>query len=232
MKTQNKQILLSVVMPALNEEKAIAKVIAEIPVSRLKEHGFKTEIIVVDGKSTDRTAEIAKSKGAKVVTSERGYGAQYMNGFRSAKGEIIATGDSDATYPFEDLPQILEIFQKQKLDFLTTNRFAYMDKGAMGSRNKFGNWVLTSATNILFGIKIKDSQSGMWIFKKEILNKLKLKSKGMAFSQELKIEAAKRGFRCKEVPIRYKKRIGKVKLRSFRDGILNLIFLFAKRIAK
>ena len=99
----------------------------------------------------------------------------------------------------------------------------------MNFTNQVGNWVLTVTAAVLFFKPIEDSQSGMWIFKRMILPKLKLTSDGMPFSQEIKLEALIRGFMFGETHIPYGARIGEVKLQKWRDGWLNLSFLVAKR---
>src|ERR1700689_5229329 len=100
---------LSIVIPALNEERGIGDVIKEIPIKKLKKLGYETEVLVIDNGSHDQTPHIARSHGARVIIQPiRGYGNAYKAGFANASGDIIATGDADMTYPFEDLPEILE----------------------------------------------------------------------------------------------------------------------------
>ena len=94
----------------------------------------------------------------------------------------------------------------------------------------FGNWVLTTITKLLFNSPFKDSQSGMWIFKKYVWDSIHVLSSGMPFSQELKMEAHIKGFRCAEVPIEYRARVGEVKLNSINDAIGNVLHLFKKRV--
>ncbi|MGH2670079.1 MAG: glycosyltransferase family 2 protein, partial [bacterium] len=103
--------------------------------------------------------------------------------------------------------------------------------GAMSAKHRFGNWVLSTACRVLFRARFRDSQSGMWVLRREILAELCLTSDGMAFSEELKIEAfrAHRGH-VAEVGIPYRARVGDVKLQSWRDGLRNLAFLFKKRL--
>ena len=222
-----KQKMISIVMPALNEELSIGKTIDEIPVIELQKRNYNVEILVIDGYSRDKTVEIAKSKGAKVILSKRGYGRQYKIGFKQAKGDIIVTGDSDLTYPFRDVPKFIECLETNNLDFITTNRFAKLKKGSMTISHRFGNMILTIVTNILFGVNIRDSQSGMWIFKREILNKLRLRSNGMPLSQEIKIDAFRK-VKSKELPIVYRDRVGEVKLNTIKDGFRNMSHLFLK----
>jgi dolichol-phosphate hexosyltransferase len=220
---------ITVLMPALNEEKSIRETIARIPVDELKSQGFELEVLLVDGGSSDKTVEIAESLGIRVIKCLRGYGRQYKKGFENAQGEIIVTADSDCSYPMEDIPNLLDILIKENLDFISTNRFAFMEEDSMKPINRIGNKILTLIANFLFNLKLNDSQSGMWIIRRNILKGMKLTSNGMPFSQEIKIEAFKK-FKSKEVDSSYKKRIGKVKLRKFIDGLDNIFNLFKRRI--
>ena len=218
---------MSVIIPTMNEEKSIGLVIDEIKDSIGSSMPF--EILVVDTDSKDRTRQIASEKGAVVVDEpRRGYGRAYKTGFEKASGEIIATLDADMTYPASDLPSLIETLETRGLDFVTTNRFARMDKGAMSAKHRFGNWVLSATTRLLFRVKLRDSQSGMWVFRRELLNRLELKSDAMSLSEEIKIEAFKKG-KALEVPISYRVRVGDVKLSSWKDGTGNLRYLFTKR---
>jgi len=221
--------LISIVIPALNEEEGIKRTIKSIPADDLKKMGYDLEIIVVDGCSRDRTREVAESLGAKVIVEPRkGYGRAYKTGFEHAKGDIIITGDADGTYPFEIIPKLVKILEDQNLDFINTNRFEGLEKGAMNPMHILGNKILTLAVRLLFGVKIEDSQSGMWVFRRKLLEKLDLRGDGMEFSEEIKIEAFTKG-KAIEVGIPYRRRIGEKKLKSFRDGFRNLIYLFKKR---
>lgn len=225
---------VSIVIPALNEEAGIGKTIQAIPSRELERMGYKVQIVVVDNGSEDKTGEIAKRAGARVVFEpRRGYGRAYKTGFASAAGDIIATADADLTYPVEEIPRLVQLLEKENLDFITTNRFAEMDKDAMSRRNRLGNSVLNLAMRLLFRIDIADSQSGMWVFRKSILDKVILRSDGMPLSEELKLEACyfAKG-RWKELPIKYRARVGKIKLRAWRDGLRNLAYLMRKRIVR
>jgi len=219
--------MLSVVIPTMNEEKSIGLVIEEV--RKAMGSSRPLEILVVDTDSKDGTREVASGLGATVVDEpRRGYGRAYKTGFEKASGEFIATLDADMTYPASEIPSILEKLEKDDLDFITTNRFANMAKGAMSAKHRLGNWVLSATTRILFRVKLKDSQSGMWVFKRSCLKSLNVESDKMSFSEELKIEAFKK-LRATEVPITYRARVGEVKLQSWHDGLGNLKYLFKKR---
>lgn len=222
---------VTILMPALNEEESIEKTLESIPEGKLKSMGYETEILIVDGCSTDRTRELAKALGAKVIISQRGYGRQYKEGFKIAGGEIIVTADSDYSYPMEQIPELIDILIKENLEFISTNRFAFMEKDSMAALNKIGNRLLTFLTNILFRYDLKDSQSGMWVFRKNILDRFKLNGNGMSLSQEIKIRAFQ-NCRSGEVDSDYRKRVGKVKLRKFIDGVDNMANLIKIRLGK
>jgi glycosyltransferase involved in cell wall biosynthesis len=216
---------ITVVIPALNEEQAIGSVIKEIPINELKKMGYVVEIMVIDNGSKDKTRYIANSHRAKVIVQPiKGYGNAYKAGFANATGDIIATGDADLSYPFCDLPKIIKKMEDENLDFITTDRLTNLQPGAMSRSHYFGNIGFNLITKILFRLPFKDSWSGMWIFKRSIWSKLNVKSSGMPFSQELKIEANKNGFKCAEVPIAYRARVGEVKLNTFKDGLSSVFF--------
>ncbi|MEW5747385.1 MAG: glycosyltransferase family 2 protein [Candidatus Thermoplasmatota archaeon] len=218
---------VSVVIPTMNEERSIGLVIDEVKAALDGARPF--EVIVVDTDSRDRTREIAAAKGALVVPEpRRGYGRAYKTGFERASGEIIATLDADMTYPASDIPKLADRLEAGPLDFITTDRFADMAPGAMSAKHRLGNKVLSVAARLLFRVKVRDSQSGMWVFRRAILDGLVLESDGMSMSEEIKIEAFKKA-RAAEVPITYRVRVGEVKLQSWKDGLGNLRFLFRKR---
>ena len=221
---------LSVVIPALNESDAIQQVIREVPREGLQKIGYEVQILVVDNASTDGTGELAREAGAEVLLeSLQGYGNAYKAGLKEADGDIILCCDADLTYPLYDVPSLIAWMDAENLQFVTTNRLAISDPGAMAFRNRVGNLLLTGVMGLLFGFSLKDSQSGMWIIRKELLDQLTLESGGMALSQEIKIKAIRASKAWRQVPIQYRKRVGEVKLNAVRDGLGNLINLFKLR---
>jgi hypothetical protein len=222
-------IVVSVIIPTMNEEEAIGKVMDEVNAA-LK--GMEFEVLVVDTDSKDRTREIAASKGARVIPEpRRGYGRAYKTGFTQAKGKYIATLDADCTYPAGDIPKFVKILETEDVDFISGDRLSKLEKGVMNGKHRMGNWGLKVAMNVLFSMKSADSQTGMWVFKRAILPKLNLVSDKMALSEEIKIEAFRK-VKYREIPIRYTPRVGEVKLNTWRDGKDNLMFLFSKRMGK
>lgn len=218
---------ITVVIPCLNEEQGIEKVLTRMP-------EFVDEVIVVDNGSTDRTSEVAIRLGAKVVREDvRGYGRAYKRGFAIASGDIIVTLDGDHSYPPDAISYLLEAFLHLEVDFLNASRFPVRDRHAMSFKHKIGNLILSFAMSLLFFRWVRDSQSGMWVFKRSILQGMIIESDSMAFSEEIKIEALLHPTaRFEEISILYSSRLGEIKLNPWRDGINNLLFLLKKRFAR
>ncbi len=217
---------ITVIIPCLNEEQGIESVLNRMP-------EFVDQVIVVDNGSTDRTSEVAKRFGAQVIREDvRGYGRSYKTGFASATGDIIVTLDGDQSYPPDAISYLLEAFLHLEVDFLNASRFPVRDRHAMSLKHKLGNVILSVAMSLLYGRWVRDSQSGMWVFRRSILADMELVSDAMAFSEEIKIEALKNGrVRFEEISIQYTSRMGEIKLNPWRDGFYNLWFLLKKRFS-
>lgn len=214
---------ISAVIPCYNEEEGIHQVLERMPRE-------VDEVVVVDNRSTDRTAEVARAAGARVVPeTRRGYGAAYQTGLAAVTGDLIVTLDGDGSYPPEEIPRLVDAFVEGGFEFLSCRRFPLADRQAMGFTNRVGNAVLTIAAALLFFRALRDSQSGMWVFRRSDLARMRLTSDGMAFSEEIKLEAIAKGLRFAETHIRYGDRVGTVKLQKWRDGVANLTFLIRKR---
>jgi glycosyltransferase involved in cell wall biosynthesis len=219
-----KGLSITVIIPCLNEEQGIEKVLRAMP-------EFVDEVIVVDNASTDRTSDVAASLGAKVIREEvRGYGRSYKRGFHEATSDVIITLDGDHSYPVDALSYLIEALLHLDVDFLNASRFPVRDRHAMSFKHKMGNLVLSIVMSMLFFHWVRDSQSGMWVFRRRVLKEMKLESDGMAFSEEIKIEALRSSrIRFGEISIMYSSRLGEIKLNPWRDGIQNLAFLLKKR---
>jgi len=216
---------ITIVIPCLNEEEGIHEVLARVP-------EFVDEVIVVDNDSTDGTAAIARSCGARVIEETvRGYGRAYKTGLLHAQGDIVVTLDGDRSYPVDSVSYLLEALLNSNVGFISASRFPIQNPESMALLNLIGNKILSLIMSLLYFRWIRDSQSGMWIFYRDVLGKMNLRSDEMAFSEEIKIEALSNpqiGFR--EITINYSNRAGEEKLRPWRDGWNNLMFLFKKRM--
>jgi len=217
---------ITVIIPCLNEEQGIRRVLESMP-------DFVDEVIVVDNNSTDRTHDVAKSLGARVIREEvRGYGRSYKRGFGFATGDLIITLDGDHSYPVDAISYLVEAFLHLNVDFLNASRFPVRDHNAMSTKHWIGNLILSLAMSVLYFRWVRDSQSGMWVFRRSILADMKLISDGMSFSEEIKIEALKSSkVRFGEISIMYTSRLGEIKLNPWRDGFQNLWFLVKKRFS-
>jgi glycosyltransferase involved in cell wall biosynthesis len=214
---------ISLVMPCLNEEKGLPQIARDLP-------SIIDQVIVVDNNSTDNTAAVARSFGWTVLAeTRRGYGRAYKTGLTAATGDVIVTMDGDGTYPRNFIPVLIDVMDDENIDFVSCDRTGHKDRPSSFLR-VLGNDVLNVFIFLLYGVRIHDSQSGMWVFKRELLARLNLTSDTMAFSEEIKLEAfTLPDVRCKELVIYYKERYGESKLNIWRDGFANLAFLFKKR---
>lgn len=217
---------VSVVIPAMNEEDSIGICIEKVN-QVFSEYNIDGEVVVADN-STDKTPEIARSLGAKVVTPDKkGYGAAYMYGFEHASGDYIVIGDADNTYDFLEIMKFIEPLRKGEADFVMGTRLkGEIKKGAMPPLHQhIGNPGLTWILNKLFKSGISDSHCGMRAITKDALGKLNLNTCGMEFASEMIIEATRKKLRIAEVPITYYPREGESKLSSFSDGWRHLKFM-------
>jgi len=217
----NKSYDLAIVIPTLNEEKGLENTIKSIKKSLEVKYSYI--IVVVDGHSTDRTVEIAKSMGAKVIKQRRrGYGDALQAGFfyvdTKLKSEITVMLDADGTYETKDIAKMAEIIKNEEADFVIGNRFANMDEKAMTKLNKFGNKALSSIARITLGIKISDSQCGLRAFRSDLANIFYTTSLGMPFATEMLSATNNYHIKIKEIPTSYHERIGDTKLTPFEDG--------------
>ncbi len=218
---------VSVVIPSLNEAATIGICIEKVK-TVFREQGLDGEIIVSDN-SVDETPDIARSLGAVVVTpDERGYGYAYLYGFRHTRGKYVVIGDADDTYDFLEVPRLLEPLMGGETDFVIGTRFnGSMEPGAMPWLHRWvGNPLLTWFLNLSFEAGVSDAHCGLRAFRRDVLGKMDLRSRGMEFASEMIIEAARVGLRISEVPVSYYPRRGGVsKLNSFSDGWRHLRFM-------
>ncbi len=215
---------LSAVIPTINEENTIGEIIDE-----LRNSGV-LEIIIVDTNSTDRTRDIAREKGARVIEQPRkGYGRAYKTGLKEVTGDIIICLDGDGTYPTNMVRPFVEILVYDQVDFISGDRMKFRTDKNYTTLHYVGNSILNRVAGLLFKVSMNDSQSGMWVFRSELYRKMGKLSDRMSFSEDIKIEAIRLGSFI-EIPIRYGVRITKPKLKTWQDGFSNLFNLFVKRV--
>jgi len=217
---------VSVVIPTLNEAGTIGICIEKVK-KAFEECNVEGEIVVSDS-STDETASIAKSLGAKVVTPDKwGYGYAYLYGFKHVSGRYLVMGDGDNSYDFLELPKLLKPLLAGEADLVLGSRFkGWIEKGAMPWLHRYiGNPLLTWFLNLFFSAGVSDAHCGLRAISRDALERLELNSSGMEFASEMIIMAAKKDIRMMEVPISYYPRTGNSKLSSFNDGWRHMKFM-------
>lgn len=219
---------VTLVIPSLNEEEGVVATIQ-------RAGNLYDEIIVVDGGSSDRTQLNASEQGARVIPQlVRGYGLAYKTGFLEAKGDMIVTGDADGTYPVEMAPEIIKTMDERGLDFVSCTRFPLDRWGSMETLNIVGNRAISAYGSVVHLHWFRDLLSGMWVFRKPVLDELRLMTNGWNFSAEIKLEAMyKLKHRFAELHIPYQDRVGMThNVRPFRIGGENCLFIFYKRVSQ
>jgi glycosyltransferase involved in cell wall biosynthesis len=223
--TDYEEILVSVVIPCLNEEENIERCVTRAR-EVLEEKGIPGEVIVADNASEDRSGELAAAAGARVIYEpRRGYGSAYLAGFAAARGRYIVMADADLTYDFREIPRFVEHLE-QGAELVMGDRMDNVHPGAMPWLHRYvGNPVLTGILNVFFRTGVSDAHCGMRALRRDILPRLDLRTTGMEFASEMVIRASKEKLDIREFPIEYHPRGGESKLSSFRDGWRHLRFL-------
>lgn len=189
---------VSIVIPALNEEDSIGAVLDQIPFDKLPE----TEVIVVDNGSTDRTAQVASSRGVHVVSETRkGYGIATLAGLSKATGDIMITMDADGAHWPGDLPRLLRPVASGSSLAAFGVRIHSFPHG-MKIRRFLGNVILARLFNALYREHLSDVQCGYRAIHRRVLDKLRLSQRGMQFTTELLIELKERGVKISAVQVR------------------------------
>ena len=217
-----------VIIPAFNEEESLPKVIADIP-------KFVDEIIVVNNGSTDKTEEVAKSLGVTVLNEyEKGYGAACLKAIEHIKNkqiDIVVFLDGDYSDHPQEMDLIVEPIINNEVDLVIGSRMlGNREKGAMLPQAVFGNWLSAFLIKLFWNYNFTDLGPFRAI-KYSSLQKLKMQDRNFGWTVEMQIKAAKHKMKCIEVPVSYRKRIGKSKVTGTIKGtvkasvkILYLIF--------
>lgn len=222
--------ILSIVVPAYNEEDGVASVIERTLAiePELRQLGLDgLELIIVDDGSKDRTAEIVKKyidRGVVLIQHKknRNYGGALKTGFHHAKGNLLAFMDADGTYPPEYFPRMMQAMLEQNADLVIGSRMAGVESD-MPLTRRIGNTLFAGLVTMIGNIRITDSASGQRILKREVLEKLYPLPDGLNFTPVMSTRALHEELKMIEVPIRYEEREGESKLSVVRDG---LRFLF------
>jgi glycosyltransferase involved in cell wall biosynthesis len=219
---------IAVIIPAFNEEESLPKVINNIP-------SFVDEVIVVNNASTDNTIEAAKLAGATVLTeNERGYGAACLKGIDHIKNrnyDIVVFIDGDYSDHPEEMNLVVNPIINNDFDMVIGSRMiGKREKGAMLPQALFGNWLAAFLIKLFWNYKFTDLGPFRAIKFNSLIN-LNMVDRNYGWTVEMQIKAAKQKFKCTEVPVSYRKRIGQSKVTGTLSGtikasykILYLIF--------
>ena len=196
---------LSIVIPALNEELTIARFV-DWCLEGLQRGGIRGEIVIIDS-SSDSTAEIALSKGARVLKApKRGLGRAYIDALRFIRGKYVLMGDADCTYDFRELQAFMEKF-RSGYEYVMGSRFrGYIEPGSMPPLHQYlGTPVTTWILNILYGSRFSDIHCGMRGITIEALRKMDLQSQSWEYASEMVLKSVRMKLRTAEVPVRFLK---------------------------
>jgi len=212
------------IIPALNEDGSIGQVVAAVP------RDLVSQVIVVDNGSTDRTAEVAGAAGATVVLQrERGYGAACHAGLMASVGaDLLVFLDGDRSDVPEEAPFVLAPILEGKADLVVGSRLAgRREPGAMLPHALFGNWLASKVLRALYRVQITDLGSFRAIHRKALLE-LGMQERTFGWPVEMIAKAARRGYRIVEVPVSYRRRIGRSKVAgTLKGSILAAYYIFA-----
>jgi glycosyltransferase involved in cell wall biosynthesis len=233
MRSKNEPFV-SIVIPALNEELTISEFV-EWCFEGLEKAGVSGQVLIVDS-STDRTAEIAESRGADVIrVPKRGLGRAYIDSLGHIRGAFVIMGDADLTYDFREIGPFIEKF-KQGYEFVMGSRYrGYIESGSMPSLHRyFGTPLTTWILNTMYGTSYTDIHCGMRGITLEALKRINLQSQSWEYASEMVLKASRCRLRISEVPIRfYKDRQGRLShlkrsgwLTPWQAGWVNLRIMF------
>ncbi len=204
---------VSVIIPALNEERALPAVLADLPPG-------VDEVIVVDNRSTDRTAEVARLGGARVVTEpQRGYGAACLRGLAEiGPCDVVVFLDGDhSDYP-QELPRLIEPIARHQADFVLGSRLSgRCEAGAMPPQSVWGNRLACFLMRLFFGARYTDLGPFRAI-RRDALQRLGMRDRNYGWTVEMQIKAVRARLRIREVPVPYRPRIGQSKISGTFSG--------------
>ncbi len=220
--------LISAVMPCLNEELTLGICIRKAQ-RCFEAMGVEGEVVISDNGSTDKSVEIALSLGARVVhQTVKGYGAALMKGIEGARGEYVIMADADDSYDWEGMAPFIEKL-REGYDMVVGNRFrGGIAPGAMPPLHRYlGNPVLSGLARLIHRAPISDFHCGMRAFRRDVYDRMKVRTPGMEFATEMIVNSVRGGLKITEVPTTLAKdgRDRPPHLRSFRDGWRHLRFI-------
>ena len=208
---------IALIIPTLNEEQAIGEVLASLP------RGLFSQVLVADNGSTDRTTWIAGSAGAEVVReARRGYGSACLAAVARLRPEIdiVVFMDGDASDDPTDLPALLDPILRGEADLVIGSRtLGRSEPRALTPQQRLGNWLATRLIRWCFGARFTDLGPFRAI-RREALDHLRMADRDYGWTVEMQVKAARERLRVKELPVHYRRRIGRSKISGTIKGSL------------
>jgi glycosyltransferase involved in cell wall biosynthesis len=236
---------VTIIIPALNEERTIGRVIRRIPRESLRVLGYSPRVLVADGNSVDATLKIARARGAHTIGQKgkgKGDALREVHEFlledawdsqgRVRRPRYYVVIDADGTYPPEVITDLVATLDSG-YDVVLASRFlGFIHPGAMSRLNRMGNRVLTRLFRLLNGVDLTDICTGMYAFNERVLRNMSLQADGFDVEADLFTCAALMNARFAEVPVDYSRRVGKPKLTPLQAGVRIGLRMFIRRMRR
>lgn len=230
---KGKALKLSIIIPVYNEEKTIAKVVSAVKTAEIRGAKVVKEIIVVDDGSRDGTLRMLK--GIKGITllkhgENRGKGAAVRTGIAASNGDVILIQDADLEYDPKQIGKLLAPIMRGEMVVYGSRRLGKL-KGRGIILHDIGNWILSAATSVLFGMRITDMETGYKVFRREVVEGMELRSDKFDIEPEITAKIIRRGYKIHEVPIDFSPRgFAEGKKITVFDGLVALWTLVKYRL--
>jgi dolichol-phosphate hexosyltransferase len=226
---------VTILIPCYNEEQGIGKVMDSIPHHALNKHGFEARVIVIDNNSSDRTREVAESKGAHVIFEPaKGKGNAMRRAFDCIDIDTtyVVMLDGDNTYDAGEILRLIEPIASGFCDVVIGSRLGgKVTKNAFKTQNRLANWIYTFLVRRFYGANITDVLSGYFAWRREVILAMRdhLESDGFSIEMEMTSKLVKLNYSIYSVPITYNIREGETKIESLKDG-LKILYTFFRNL--
>ena len=226
---------VTLIIPCYNEAEGLGRVIDGVPHKKLKSAGYSLEILVIDNNSTDNTAEVARSRGARVITeAKKGKGHAIKTAFYSIDkdSDYVVMIDGDDTYKTSEILRLLEPLESGFCDAVLGSRLAgRIGMNSMKGHHRFGNWVFSILVRNAYKVNITDTLTGYFAWRYEVIESMRpyIASEGFAIEMEMITTMARLDYEVYSVPITYADRAGESSLRPFRDG-RRILSMFTRKL--
>lgn len=223
---------ITILIPCHNEEDGIGRVLDDIPYRTLDKHGFESKVIVIDNNSSDRTREVAESKGAEVIFEQaKGKGNAMRKAFSCIDSDTayVVMLDGDNTYDAREILRLIEPITSGFCDVVVGSRLGgKVAKNAFKTQNRLVNWIYTFLVRSFYGANVTDVLSGYFAWRRDVIVTMRdhLKSDGFSIEMEMISKLVKLNYSIYSVPITYNTREGETKIAPIKDGFKILFTLF------